>query len=722
MFNRLFLLKACICIGWLMVEVTCVGAQEWQWANYIKAAYQSNSIGAIATDQKGNIYTGINYQGAPTLPNGNQLSDNSVTALVKFSPDSSVRWANTIGGGRTFPKSTDMKVDGEGNIVTLNMITIPDHSSTTGSGRGIVRKYKPNGDLIWKKTYNSTGLVDDNEDAWLAIGPENGVYIRGTIHEGRDNGMADKNGPFPDRPGTSEAIYGDHAYMIKYNAQGKRIWGYTLEGDFESTYGDIKVDSNGNLWISGYFRELADFGKKAFDRPPLSAYGEEQVSYIAKYDTSGTFKDIVTSKRFKQGAWLMLEGFSFGNNGTINIWGHLEGKMIWGRDTIGNNKSNQFYGRLSDLKTIDWIRTKEIKQDQITYLKEIKTYESGLSHLVGYYEGTVNLGGKELGSAAKSPFMAMIDRKGNFKWIKGTGGGHDDIIENVAFHKGKVYAGGYFKSSTKLAGNERFTGSTITENGFLLKLSSCIKQPVLPNDYPDTAICEGEPLVYKANLNASSFNYTWTKGSEEVSTSSKLSYNKVSSENAGIHQLKVNNSCGEDRSNYFKLSVKAQPDFDIAIDYPGNNGSEVTLSPSKTFRGYEWYNGDTTKTLQVPMDKVNRLDSLRVWLEVQSENGCKNWKQVKVYSDQYLNTTERTQDQAPEVYPVPAEDRLNVDFNQKAGSHQVTLISGKGIEQRSLVIRGSHGQINLNGLASGMYWLRVKGADKECLKPVPVVD
>src|SRR5262249_27859708 len=127
--------------------------------------------------------------------------------------------------------------------------------SSFGSTDAYVAKFTSAGTHVWSKRYGTSGI-----DAALGVtvDGDGNVGVTGSFHGGVDFGT-----------GTIRSVdASDDIFVMKTSPAGQTLWarGYGNEfGDFGNA---VAADQDGNLLVTGSFRETVDFGGG-----PLMAHG-----------------------------------------------------------------------------------------------------------------------------------------------------------------------------------------------------------------------------------------------------------------------------------------------------------------------------------------------------------------------------------------------------------------------------------------------------------------
>lgn len=163
------------------------------------------------------------------------------------------------------------------------------HSTQRGNGDGFLRKYDTAGKLLWGVQFGST----QNDVVWgVATDASNNAYVVGstdgtlTSAPATSNGAAfvrkyapngavlwtkqfsSKDTDYPALSATSVAVVGSNVYLVgqyvnyefqmsygylkKFSSSGAELWTRTISGGgYETSANDVAVDGNGNAYVAG---------------------------------------------------------------------------------------------------------------------------------------------------------------------------------------------------------------------------------------------------------------------------------------------------------------------------------------------------------------------------------------------------------------------------------------------------------------------------------------
>lgn len=145
--------------------------------------------------------------------------------------------------------------------------TFGTHELTSiGNNDGFLAKLDSDGDFLWAVGGGSTGSESING---VAVDNDGNIYISGSVAS---------SGTFDGQAFTSS---GQDGMLAKYNSAGELQWLRNYGNAQVQIFEDIVIDNDGNLVVTGYFRNTFTLGTDF-----LSASGTGEI-LIAKFDTDG---------------------------------------------------------------------------------------------------------------------------------------------------------------------------------------------------------------------------------------------------------------------------------------------------------------------------------------------------------------------------------------------------------------------------------------------------
>lgn len=199
----------------------------------------------IAVDENGNIYV-IGNEYVP----GESLN----IWIRKYDEDRIEQWTRGYGLGLdVYDGGRGITVDTGGNVYVCGYVT----QGTYGGDYDIwVRKYDPDGVVLWTKTHAGPYLFRDSAED-IAVDASGNVYVVGWEYVGD---------------------FDADIWVRKYDSDGNTLWTFTHSGpphSWDNGYG-IAVDMNGNVFVIG-----------SYD----SRGGGTSAIWIRKFDTDGNWAE-----------------------------------------------------------------------------------------------------------------------------------------------------------------------------------------------------------------------------------------------------------------------------------------------------------------------------------------------------------------------------------------------------------------------------------------------
>ena len=268
---------------------------NYLWAKNMGGLQRDTGI-YIAVDTDGSISaTGIFSDLADFDPG--QGADNRLSAgdfdifISKFDSSGNHLWTKTRGGtSREVGQSTTF--DGSGNIYSLGYFSgtfdfdpgvgVAELTSNGGTDM-FISKFDSSGNYLWAKQIGGMGADGAAQVAFDRTGNLYFTgYFSGTVDFDPSVGVAER---------TSNGA--GEMFIAKFDSSGNYIWAKRRGGSGADRGLNIALDSNGNIYSSGYFSGTVDFDPSLGLAELTSAGGTD--IFIAKFDSSGNH---LWAKRF----------------------------------------------------------------------------------------------------------------------------------------------------------------------------------------------------------------------------------------------------------------------------------------------------------------------------------------------------------------------------------------------------------------------------------------
>jgi hypothetical protein len=366
------------------------------WAKRIPRANTTNSD--IVLDKYGNIYATSVFSGTNVDfdPDPNKTFTLSSTTnniyVVKFSPEGEFLWAKNEYGFINFQNSFHyVKI----NVNESNDVTLLWNQRSNNSLLGRFVRLTDNGTTVWTKIFKPQGHVGANNFTTDASGniywvcslsaavdfsfdsqPSNVLTPLGTVDIvlSKINNTGDfiwsKQVSGPDVEGVTDikldesgsmfivgwffqtVTFGNSTYtsqgssdafLSKLDANGNFLWTKTWGGSSSDYAIGLDISSNGNIYVSGFFRSIIDL-----DPDPNNIFSFNDMEgnsdhFISKFTAQGEF---ITANQIRTTSFSTMNPVVVNKNNEIFVSGHFENEIfltgISGPSSISNNKYDMF--------------------------------------------------------------------------------------------------------------------------------------------------------------------------------------------------------------------------------------------------------------------------------------------------------------------------------------------------------------------------------------------
>lgn len=265
-------------------------------------------------------------------------------------------------------------------------------------------------------------------------------------------------------------------FICKLDAQGNLVWAKQMGGTGEDIGKGIQVDSDGNVYVTGIFKDIVDFDPNA-GTTNLTSAGMSDI-FVAKLDESG---NLLWVKQFGGSEIDYSYAISLDAHNHVYTTGYFSATSDFtsGHPLTTFGYWDIFINKLTTDGNYVW--TKQFGGDG---------YDLGLSIFVsggniystGGFQNTADFDPSGNTQNLTSPglnisniYVSKIDTSGNFVWAKQIGGTESDEGEGISVDLyGDVYLTGRFGSSVDFdpnAGTHTMTASG-TLDIFIMKLTA----------------------------------------------------------------------------------------------------------------------------------------------------------------------------------------------------------------------------------------------------------
>ncbi|RLA18403.1 MAG: hypothetical protein DRQ62_13620 [Gammaproteobacteria bacterium] len=269
-------------------------------------------------------------------------------------------------------------------------------------------------------------------------------------------------------------------FMSTLHAQDPTLlWANQMGGPGADVGRSITTDTDGNVYTTGYFREIVDFDPGA-GTTILTSVGDYDI-FIQKLDNNGNFIWVK-----QMGGTSSDKGFSIATDANGNIY--TTGQFL---NTVdfdpGAGTFNLTSAGSSDIFVLkldnngDFIWAKQMGGTIDDMGLALAVDNNGNVYTTGFFLNTVDFdpgaGIANLSSVggSRDMFIQKLDTSGNFIWVKQMGGSGDDGGLSIATDAdGNIYSTGNFESTVDFDPGAGITNLTSAGNqdGFIQKLDN----------------------------------------------------------------------------------------------------------------------------------------------------------------------------------------------------------------------------------------------------------
>lgn len=409
--------KACaVAVAFAVASFVSLAAQPaWQWA---VRGYSSDShvygLG-LATDTQGNIYVAGRFFGTATFGDTNApitSFGDSDAYLAKYSSQGQLQWARKF-GGTGYDAANAVAVDANGFIHVAGRFGGPaafGSFTLTNVSAGFAMKVDPaTTNVIWAKADGAEwfGVAADAGGNSHVVGQAAAFQLAGS------------------------KLAGPIA-LAKYDSTGVRQWYTNSLAPNLSTSGSgraIAVDANGNVYITGIFRRVVEFGATALTNAAAANNVYEEI-FIAKFSTAGVPQWARRGGGEGNDQGLGIGVDAVGNaivtgfcdhttalNGGTSVPCDIGGFVF--PPSVNGGLGNLFLAKYNSAGTAVWAR----KLGGTSLGTAVSALGSGEFHVAGYFRSTpLDFGGVTLEKdwSNEELFALKYDASGNAIWGRRT--------------------------------------------------------------------------------------------------------------------------------------------------------------------------------------------------------------------------------------------------------------------------------------------------------------
>jgi hypothetical protein len=388
----------------------------------------------------------------------------------------SLDWLKSFGGILS-ELSFSLDIDDSSNIllcgtfqgtVDFNPDTNVYNHSSIGGNDVFIQKLDENGNFIWARVFG--GNTNDQGNC-IKVDTYGNVYTLGYFQ-----GTVDFD------PGNDTfyitSVGNKDVFIHKMDKDGNFIWARAFGGTANQNGLSMKLDTIGNIYLTGVF-----FGTVDFD-PNINVYnitsnGSSDI-FIQKLDSSG---NLIWVKTIGGSSIELSNSIAIDLNENLYITGSFSNTVDFNPDIGVTNITSSggldiFMIKLNSNGNFIWAKSFGGSLDDISNYITIDANEK--IHTTGYFQGTVDfdpgvstsylsaIGGMDV-------FIQKLDTNGNLLWIKSFGGISDEQGQSIITDSnGNIFTTGYFRGTVDFnPGLDNYSINSLSNQSiFIHKLDS----------------------------------------------------------------------------------------------------------------------------------------------------------------------------------------------------------------------------------------------------------
>lgn len=261
-----------------------------RWAQqFSEGADNFSYVSAIGIGSSGDIFI------------GGALDGDTIAYVARYTRLGERLWNDEFSAGNQNVAVTALVVGADGSIYVAGSVegALPEQTSH-GSGDAFVRKYDPEGVVLWTRQFGTT--ASDGAQA-ITAGLDGSIYVAGRTRAG-----------FPGHTNAGEF----DVFIRKFNAAGGALWTDQFGSEARDSAEALAVGADGSIYLAGFRGgSIVDF----------SAPSGGTDAFLRKYSPEG---DILWTRNISTPANEEPRGVGVASDGSILVVGFTSGSLAGG--------------------------------------------------------------------------------------------------------------------------------------------------------------------------------------------------------------------------------------------------------------------------------------------------------------------------------------------------------------------------------------------------------
>lgn len=424
----------------LLVKYNSSGQAQWA-VSTSTGTTATSTLTSVELDTDGNLVVAGSIQDAGDINFGNGVTltnwyfGNSHAFLVKYNSMGVAVWARLVDSLDSGHSSSfsNLSIDSEGSVYAVGHIAYAGIGSSYDFGNGVtinsqlyygglIVKYSSQGLAQWAQSVPFT-IFSQSYFNDIALDSDFNSYIVGYLAGSGTVNLGNGVTVFTSSGGAC-SCYFNNVLLAKYNSLGQIQWAKSTVATTlaEATFGDVKLDSDNNIYIGGSINGLNtyDFGNGVIATGTLDTGGNP---ILIKYNGVGTaqwVKTIVLSET--SGAY--FTSLDLDSNANIYITGTvgLSGTYGFGNDvnfivSMGDGETAPFLLKYDNAGDAQFVKSVSSGANIDLSFDDLALDSNSSAYVTGYVYGTgvIEYGNSisTTGSLADSNNIVAIKYEGN---------------------------------------------------------------------------------------------------------------------------------------------------------------------------------------------------------------------------------------------------------------------------------------------------------------------
>lgn len=436
----------------MLCALSAAKAQNFLWAERYGGDGE-DVVRALDTDGNGNAYMTGYYTDTANFGEGTMTSLGLFDVFVtKTLPDGTLAWSKSMGGVNN-DYGTAISCDAHGNVYITGVFDV-SFDADPGSGQFMltaagdfdifVIKLDANGNFVWAKAIGGEGY---EETTGIGVDNAGNVYVTGYFYN-----LADFNRGGEAFEMTPSGM--SDGFIVKYKPDGSFTWAQRFGGEDFDLPMSMKVMGNGDMYLTGQFRGMADFNPNPTEASFLTT--EQKAVFYLYLNESGYLQGVVNVGEAVSDA--IGRDLAVDADGNGYIIGTFGGPMVFNAGTeneitIDSGTFTEGFVVKASLET-GAVWAKKFDCEGASFALGIAINSQNETFVSGYYDtnlGMDDIALTQINENADENFLAKLDGDGNFVHAYQFGGANFIDSQHIRIDTAdNIYIAGAFETTIDL--------------------------------------------------------------------------------------------------------------------------------------------------------------------------------------------------------------------------------------------------------------------------------